>query len=52
MAAPHVAAAAAYLADLYGLTSPVAIENELRNNRPYYGFNDPLGTPIRTLRLP
>ena len=52
MAAPHVAAAAAYLADLYGLTSPIAIENELLNNRPYYGFNDPLGTPIRTLRLP
>ena len=31
MAAPHVAAAAAYVADLYGLTTPAAIEQKLRD---------------------
>jgi hypothetical protein len=30
MAAPHVAAAAAYVADLFGLTTPAAIEQKLR----------------------
>ena len=32
MAAPHVAAAAAYYADLYSLTSPSAIEQAIRAN--------------------
>lgn len=32
MAAPHVAAAAAYYADLYSLTSPSAIEQAIRSN--------------------
>ena len=52
MAAPHVAAAAAYLADLNGLTSPIAIENAIRANWRYYGFVDPLGIPMMTLYLP
>ena len=42
MAAPHVAAAAAYVADLYGLTTPFAIESAIRqSHRAYYGFKDP-----------
>ena len=32
MAAPHVAAAAAYYADLYSLTTPSAIEQTIRAN--------------------
>jgi len=51
MAAPHVAAAAAYAADLYGLTTPAAIEQHLRNNlKPSYG-NDAAGQPARMVQL-
>ena len=31
MAAPHVAAAAAYIADKYQLTTPIAIEQKVRD---------------------
>lgn len=34
MAAPHVAAAAAYYADTYGLTTPASIEAKIRSNMP------------------
>jgi len=51
MAAPHVAAAAAYVADLYSLTSPAAIEQHLRSNlKPSYG-NDAAGQPARMVQL-
>ena len=46
MAAPHVAAAAAYVADLYGLTTPAAIEQKLVDS--WYALTHPLsGLPIR-----
>jgi hypothetical protein len=38
MAAPHVAAAAAYIADKYALTTPAAIEAAVRQySKPYGG---------------
>ena len=37
MAAPHVAAAAAYYADVGGLTSPGAIEWAIRQNLQWFG---------------
>ena len=37
MAAPHVAAAAAYYADTYGLISPGAIEQMIRQNLQWFG---------------
>jgi len=64
MAAPHVAAVAAYLADYYGLTTPAAIEAAVRNaslpptslvypfvannSAPYTDF----GLPVRMVRIP
>ena len=52
MAAPHVAAAAAYLADKYSLTTPIAIETAVRQNWKYYGASDPSGNLIYKVYLP
>jgi hypothetical protein len=45
MAAPHVAAAAAYLADKFALNSPLAIEEAIRNNWRSYGTYFPTTPP-------
>ena len=52
MAAPHVAAAAAYFADKYSLSTPAAIEQKIRDNWQYWGALDPLGFPVRIVYLP
>jgi subtilisin family serine protease len=57
MAAPHVAAAAAYMADKYTLSTPAAIEQQVRDNWKTWGAVDPLNTsqnplPIRIVYLP
>ena len=55
MAAPHVAAAAAYLADKFALTSPAAIEQAIIDNWKSYGTVDPelpQGNPIKVVYLP
>ena len=52
MAAPHVAAAAAYLADLHGLTTPAAIEAKVRTHFTATGYSDPLGVPVHRVELP
>ena len=52
MAAPHVAAAAAYMADKYGLTSPAAIEAAVRQHWADYGKLDPLNQSIKVVYLP
>lgn len=57
MAAPHVAAAAAYLADKYYLSTPAAIEQKVRDNWQYWGAVDPTSTiaapvPVRIVYLP
>ncbi|MCZ2135531.1 MAG: S8 family serine peptidase [Burkholderiales bacterium] len=55
MAAPHVAAAAAYLADVEGLTTPAAVEQRIRQlSQQFYGTTDPLSPtiPIMVLQLP
>ena len=52
MAAPHVAAAAAYLADKFALTSPAAIEQAIRDNWADYLTVDPGGNAIYVVRLP
>jgi len=51
MAAPHVAAAAAYVADYYGLTTPVAIEAKLREFFQSTGYLDAAGQPINIIQL-
>ena len=51
MAAPHVAAAA-YVADLYGLTTPAAIEQKLRDTWfPLQLTFDTAGAPVRMVLL-
>lgn len=52
MAAPHVAAAAAYMADKYDLNTPAAIEQKVRDNWQTWGVFDPLGFPVRIVYLP
>lgn len=52
MAAPHVAAAAAYMADKYSLTSPAAIEAAVRQHWADYGKLDPLNQSIKVVYLP
>jgi hypothetical protein len=53
MSAPHIAAAAAYLADVYGLTTSTAVEAKVRQfmvNVP--NSFDAAGLPVRVLQLP
>ena len=54
MAAPHVAAAAAYMADKYYLSSPAAIEQKVRDHWKTWGATDPSNPPlpIRIVYLP
>ena len=52
MAAPHVAAAAAYMADKYNLVTPIEIEQKIRDNWQYWGALDPQGYPVRIVYLP
>lgn len=57
MAAPHVAAAAAYMADKFSLATPIDIEQKIRANWKIWGAQDPLSTPqnplpIRIVYLP
>lgn len=57
MAAPHVAAAAAYMADRYNLLTPIDIETQVRVNWKTWGALDPTSTvpvplPIRIVYLP
>ena len=51
MAAPHVAAAAAYVADLYGLTTPAAIEQKLRDTWHTLTAVDAANTPVHMVWL-
>lgn len=51
MAAPHVAGAAAYLADAYGLTTPGQIESMVRQQAWLFGYDNQF-TPIYVSRLP
>jgi hypothetical protein len=52
-AAPHVAAAAAYLADVEGLTTPAAVEQRIRQlSVQFYGYTDASGQPVKILQLP
>ncbi len=53
MAAPHVAAAAAYLADAYGLTDSIAIETKVRSFGVQFNMNvDNAGQPVNMIQLP
>lgn len=53
MAAPHVAAAAAYVADVEGLTTPAAVEQRLRQlSVQFSGTADASGQIIKVLQLP
>lgn len=52
MAAPHIAGAAAYVADAYGLTTPAAIEQKLRQFFAWDGYYDPSGSLIYRVQLP
>ena len=53
MAAPHVAAAAAYVADRDGLNSPVDIENTVRYYASDYGATQPVpNVPVNVVHLP
>jgi hypothetical protein len=51
MASPHVAAAAAYLADYFSLTSPAAIEAKVRRYMVNYGY-DQAYSPVNVIQLP
>lgn len=51
-AAPHIAAAAAYVADAYGLTTPAAIEQKLRDLAVWTGFMDFSNWPAYRTQLP
>ncbi len=51
MAAPHVAAAAAYVIRKYGLETPGAVEAKLRGLWQYYGTSDALALPIYVVHL-
>ena len=53
MAAPHVAGAAAYLADIFALTTPAAIEQKIRFlSVQFNGYVDPSGNPVKIPQLP
>jgi len=52
MAAPHIAAAAAYVADTYGLTTPIAIEQKLRELFVWTGYLDASNKPAYRVQLP
>jgi subtilisin family serine protease len=52
MAAPHVAGAAAYLADSLNLSSPSAIETAVRARMHSTGNSDQISTPIKFVQLP
>lgn len=53
MAAPHVAAAAAWLADSEGLTTSGAIEAAVRaNSYQFNGNKDSFGLPVNMIQLP
>ena len=53
MAAPFVAAAAAWLADTYGITTPAALEVKVRAHSFQYNSNtDNLGYPVNVVQLP
>lgn len=52
MAAPHVAGAAAYLADNLGLTSPAAIETAVRARLYPTGANDRSSAPVKFVQIP
>lgn len=53
MAAPFVAAAAAWLADTYSLTTPAEVEQAVRNNSyQWYGYTDSSGLPVKMVQLP
>ena len=51
MAAPHVADAAAYVADLYGLSTPAAIEQKLRDTWYSLPTLDAANEAVRMVRL-
>ena len=51
MAAPHVAGAAAYLADRFNLTTPAAIEAKVRQYSAAF-YNDQGGSPAKVVQLP
>ena len=51
MAAPHVAGAAAYLADAYDLSTPAQIEQTIRSFLYSYG-SDSVNLPVKTVQLP
>jgi len=53
MAAPHVAAIAAYLADVEGLASPASVEQRIRQlSVQFGGATDPSGQPVKVPQLP
>ena len=53
MASPHVAAAAAYIADVEELTTPAAVEQRIRQLGVQFGGTvDQGGFPIKVLQLP
>jgi Subtilase family len=52
MAAPHVAGAAAYLADAFGLTTPAQIEQKVRQYATSTGYADMGGNLIKIVQLP
>jgi hypothetical protein len=52
MAAPFVAGAAAYLADIYNLTTPAAIEAKVRQFAVGTSYSDQSGTAIKIVQLP
>ena len=52
MAAPHVAAAAAYFADYEGLTTPGAIEQRIRSIPLSWGDSDAAGQPVKVVHMP
>jgi hypothetical protein len=53
MSAPHIAAAAAWLADTFALTSPAAIEAKIRANLyQFNGATDAAGQPVYVHQLP
>jgi hypothetical protein len=54
MAAPHIAGAAAYVADKFALTSPAAIEQKLRSYFASYGTDLTSPTPqaVNIVQLP
>lgn len=53
MAAPHIAAVAAYLADVEGLLTPAAVEQRIRQlGAQFSGATDPSGQAVKIPQLP